>query len=92
MVQKSYGKRRGSRKKLSGGEEITITKLLRKFDIGDSVYIKLAPSVHNFPHPKFHGKTGKVIGKRGSSYIVEVKDMSAIKKIIVDPVHMKKHM
>ncbi len=92
MVQKSYGKRRRTRHKLRAKEHLTVNKMLQNFDVGDSVYIKLAPAIHNFPHPKFQGKTGKVIGKRGSSYIVEVNDMAAVKKIIVDPVHMKKHM
>lgn len=90
MVVKSYGKMRRTRHKLKAREQVTVNKILEKFDEGDRVCIKIQPAIHNFPHPKFQGRTGKIVGKRGESFIVEVSDLSSKKKVIVSPVHMKK--
>ena len=38
---------------------------------------------------EFKGKIGTVIAKRGSSYILQVSDGNAIKKVISRPEHLK---
>lgn len=54
------------------------------------VHIVIDPSIHKgMPHPKFHGKTGAVIDKRGRAFIIEVKDGNAIKTVIALPEHLK---
>ena len=87
MVRKSYGKMRGTRKKLHFRENLAITRFLEKFDVGDRVHIDF--STMRISHPKFHGLTGEVIGKRGKSYWVKVKDKKSYKKIVVRPEHLK---
>jgi large subunit ribosomal protein L21e len=44
------------------------------------------------PFPRFHGKTGKVIGKRGSAYLLSVMDGNKEKTVISRPEHMKKQV
>jgi large subunit ribosomal protein L21e len=90
MVVKSYGRMHKTRHKLQVREQMTVNKILQKFNVGDSVCIKICHSIHNFPHPKFQGRTGKIIAKRGDSFIVRVTDLSAKKQVIVSPVHMRK--
>jgi large subunit ribosomal protein L21e len=41
------------------------------------------------PFPRYKGKFGKIIGKRGKSYIVEIIDGNKTKKIISRPEHLK---
>ena len=91
MVVKSYGKMHKTRHKLRAKEQVTVNKILSKFELGDKVCINIQPAIHNFPHPKFQGRIGNIVGKRGDSFIVEVSDLSSKKKVIVSPVHMKKH-
>lgn len=90
MVKKSHGPRRKTRRKLrlKRKDVLTPNKFLQEFKIGDFVHIDLFPQTP-IPHPKFQGKTGKIVGKRGKAYIVEVSDLNSKKKIIVRPEHLK---
>jgi large subunit ribosomal protein L21e len=89
MVQKSYGKMRGARKKLRLPQKPTINDMLRKFEIGQKVHIVIRSS-SPFQHPRFHGKTGTVIAKAGRSYVVEFNDGNSPKKLQLTPEHLKK--
>ena len=88
MVQKSYGKMRGTRKKMKSRGKLTITKYLQKFNAGDMVHLDFIPSSH-IQHPRFKGATGKILEKSGNSYVVEIKDGDKFKKIYVRPEHLK---
>ncbi len=93
-MRRSKGPRRKTRKKLCKRirerGKIYVTRALQEFNIGDYVAIKIDPSVHKgMPHPRFHGRTGKVIERRGRAYIVEVRDGGIIKKVIALPEHLK---
>ncbi len=92
MVKKSRGWRQSTRKKLKQRPYYRppITKFLQEFNEGQNVVISLEPSSHKgMPFPRFNGKSGKVIGKRGDSYIVEIADGNKIKKVISRPEHLK---
>lgn len=66
-----------------------ITKAIQEFKIGDKVHIIIDPSLQKGqPHPRFHGKTGKVVEKRGRAYLIEIKDGEARKVIISKPAHL----
>jgi large subunit ribosomal protein L21e len=41
------------------------------------------------PNPKFHGRTGTVLGQRGHAYVVQVTDGNAVKTVIARPQHLK---
>ncbi len=71
----------------------TLGAMLRKYALGDKVAVILEPSVQRGrPHRRFHGKTGTIIGKRGRSYLVSLKDMGREKLIISRPEHLHPQM
>ncbi|MEM0243410.1 MAG: 50S ribosomal protein L21e [Candidatus Aenigmatarchaeota archaeon] len=81
-----------SRKKLSSKyEKSGISRFFQEFENGEKVVIKIDPSSYNgAPHHRFHGKIGKIIGKRGRSYLVKVSDRFKEKTLIVQPQHLKR--
>jgi len=90
MVKKSKGFRSGTRRKLEQKSRPAITRFLQEFDIGQNVVITLEPSSHKgMPFPRFRGKMGKIVGKRGRSYVVNIKDGNKTKQIISRPEHLK---
>ncbi len=88
MVQKSYGKMRGTRKKMTSRGKVTITRYLQKFNVGDKVHIDFVPS-SPIQHPRFQGVTGKVIRKDGRNYVVEIRDGGSYKSVYARPEHLK---
>lgn len=94
MAQKSEGFRSKTRYKLKKHPRerglYPITRALKEYKEGETVHIVIDPSVQKgMPHPKFHGKTGKVIGQRGNAFIVRVKDGNKYKDIIARPQHLR---
>lgn len=93
-MSKSHGERRKTRYKLQKNVRerglSPVSRAIQEFEIGQSVHIKLDPSVHRgMSNPKFHGKTGKVIGQRGRAYILEVSDGNATKQVFLYPEHLR---
>jgi len=93
-MPKSHGIRRRTRDKLSKSVRARgispVSRAIQDFDDGEMVHIVLDPSIHKgMPNPKFHGKTGKVVGRRGRAFMLEVKDGRAIKTVIALPEHLK---
>ncbi len=93
-MPKSHGIRRRTRDKLSKSVRARgispVSRVIQDFDEGQMVHIILDPSIHKgMPNPKFHGKTGKVAGKRGRAFLLKVKDGNAMKTVIVLPEHLK---
>ena len=67
----------------------TVNKMLQVFEVGEKVHVQINPSIHSaMPHRRFIGKTGEIKGKQGNCYIVEVRDMNAVKNIILHPAHL----
>ncbi len=91
MGVKSHGPRAGTRSKLrkSPRDKFKVTKYLKEFKLGSYVAIVIDPSSKKQPHHRFHGKTGKVVGKRGRAYIVEVREGNKIKQVFAKPEHLK---
>ncbi|MEM3703032.1 MAG: 50S ribosomal protein L21e [Candidatus Bathyarchaeia archaeon] len=70
--------------------KMRLGKLLYEYQLGNSVVIKIDPSVQRgMPHRRYHGKVGTVVGIRGKSYIVSVTQGDAVKEIIVRPEHLE---
>ncbi len=87
---KSHGKHRRTRDLFRKNTRMTVNQFLKKFDTGDTVAIVIeSASSKGQPFRRFQGKTGKVSGKRGMSYIVEFKDGNKLKTIITRPEHLK---
>jgi large subunit ribosomal protein L21e len=90
----SKGYRTGTRRLLKKEPrehgKIKLSKLLREYQPGSHVVVKIDSSVQKgMPHRRFHGKTGTIIEKRGRSYVVSVSQGDAVKKIIVRPEHLE---
>ena len=95
MVKRSKGLRSKSRhilrKKPRDRGIISITRALQQFEEGDHVNIVINPSIHKgMPHIRFHGKTGKIKGKQGESYIVGISDGKKNKSLIIKPEHLRR--
>ena len=93
-MSKSQGFRASTRsllrKKPRERGKLSVTKLLRQFNIGDKVIVKIDSAVHKgMPHRRFNGKTGTVVGRRGEAYLVKVRNILAWRTIIVHPAHLK---
>ncbi|TDA26755.1 MAG: 50S ribosomal protein L21e, partial [Archaeoglobi archaeon] len=41
------------------------------------------------PHPRYQGRSGIVVGKRGRAYLVQIKDGSIVKTLISRPEHLR---
>jgi large subunit ribosomal protein L21e len=93
-LRKSKGYRSKTRRLLRKSPrergKMRLSKLLHEYQPGNSVVIKIDPSVQKgMPHRRYHGKVGKVVGMRGKSYIVSVTQGDAVKEIIVRPEHLE---
>ncbi|MFH0890238.1 MAG: 50S ribosomal protein L21e [Candidatus Aenigmatarchaeota archaeon] len=91
MVTRSHGVMWGTRKKLKKSSKTPITRYLQVFERGDTVVV-LPDSASNggMPFPRFKGMAGKISGKRGDGYIVDVMDGNKRKILAVKPEHLKK--
>jgi large subunit ribosomal protein L21e len=95
MAKRIGGNRRKSRhmfsKTVRTKGKIPTTRYLQTFNAGDKVQLSAEPAVHKGIYfRRFHGKTGVILGKRGSCYEISVKDIGMVKTVIVHPVHLKK--
>jgi len=93
-LRKSKGYRAKTRRLLRKSPrergKMRLSKLLHEYQPGNSVVIKIDPSVQKgMPHRRYHGKVGTVIGMRGKSYVVSVTQGDAVKEIIVRPEHLE---
>jgi large subunit ribosomal protein L21e len=93
MGWKSHGFRFKSGRKLRKRVRergLKIRKTLQQFEVGDRVHVEIDSAVHRgMPHPRFHGRTGEVVGMRGDAYLVRVRDGGKYKTLVVRPEHLK---
>jgi large subunit ribosomal protein L21e len=68
-----------------------ITRSFQTFDIGARVTIVIDSSVQKgWPHNRFHGMTGTVVGRRGHAFLVDVRFGGRIKQAVVRPEHLRR--
>ncbi len=94
MSERSHGLFVGRTRHLARHHQpskLGISKLIKDFKVGDKVIIVQKGNFRDIPHPRYRGKVGTVLEKRGSAYVVEV-DMSRStkRKIIVPQRHLEK--
>lgn len=69
----------------------SLSRMLAEFKNGETVAVKIEPSVHKgMPHHRYQGITGKIIGKRGAGFLVEIRDGKKVKTIISRGVHLRR--
>ena len=88
-----HGMRKKSRDKLSrtvrAKGKSSVVRAIQEFDTGAMVHVIIDPSIHKgMPHPRFHGKTGEVVGTRGRAFVLKVTDGDATKTLITLPEHL----
>jgi len=69
---------------------LAVSSIIKSFNIGDKVAIVPKSNFKNIPHPRYKGRIGTIIEKRGNSYVVELKMFKATKKLIVPVMHLDK--
>lgn len=87
----SQGYRRRTRGFKVGSREkgkVRIKRYMRAFSENDRVSINIDPAYQNIPHPRFQGRSGKIVGKQGRAYFVAIMDGSKEKRILVNPEHL----
>jgi large subunit ribosomal protein L21e len=89
----SNGPRQGTRHKLQNDPRDRGTsppqRAVQQFDEGDSVHLKIDPSVpEGRYHPRFDGKTGVVEGKQGEAFKVTIADGDSQKTVIARAAHL----
>ncbi len=70
--------------------KLSFSRYFQKFETGERVaLVKEQGTMAHFSH-RMQGRTGVVIAKRGSAYVIEVKDLGKIKQIITHPINLKR--
>ncbi|MDE1845668.1 MAG: 50S ribosomal protein L21e [Candidatus Micrarchaeota archaeon] len=71
--------------------KLGLTTLIKDFKVGDMVAIVPKGSFKDIPHPRYRGKIGEIIEKRGTAYVVRIPvSKSTIRKIIVPQRHLER--
>ncbi|MDO8554104.1 MAG: 50S ribosomal protein L21e [Candidatus Micrarchaeota archaeon] len=89
MVKRSHGALATRTKKLRVKEPVTISKLVKSFEIGNKVIIHPRAYQRGVPALRYINKQGIIIEKRGECYVVEIKDMNKTKYLVSHPVHLQ---
>jgi large subunit ribosomal protein L21e len=95
MVKAPRGIRHRTRKKMKKsvrekGAVPPLNLLMIEYSPGDLVYIHVNPAIHKgMPHRRYIGMTGVVLGKKGKSYMVEVRVGGKKKVLYIRPEHLK---
>lgn len=95
MTKRIGGNRRKTRHKLAKNVrdkgKISLARYFQDFKKGDKVCLVAEPSIHEgMYYPRFHGKAGTVLCKRGKCYEVQIKDVKMLKTVVVHPIHLKR--
>ncbi|MFA4983130.1 MAG: 50S ribosomal protein L21e [Candidatus Micrarchaeia archaeon] len=89
-MRRSLGKMSKRSRSLGAAKrKLTVPGLISGYKVGDVVSIDTQSKYSGMPHPRYRGKTGPIIEKRGKAYVVLVKDGRAKKELIVPPVHLR---
>ena len=70
--------------------KISVREIIKSYSVGDSVAVVPKSNMKNIPHPRYKGKIGKVVEKRGSAYVVELKIFKSTKRLTVPALHLRK--
>ncbi len=92
MARRSKGFRSKTRRLLKKGarSRTKITESLKEINTNDRVLIKIDAGIHKgMPHPRYYGVNGIILGQRGESYLIKIKDKNKEKTLISRPEHLK---
>jgi len=79
-----------NRKSIRTRGKLQLSRYFQELDRGDIVAISREFAVSTSVPKRFQGITGTVESSRGKAYIVKIKDGNKEKKILIEPIHLKK--
>ncbi|MCD6248309.1 MAG: 50S ribosomal protein L21e [Hadesarchaea archaeon] len=66
------------------------SRVIQEFPPNSRVIVDIDPSVpKGQPHPRYHGKIGVVVERRGRAYVLQIRNGGMTKKVISRPEHLK---
>jgi large subunit ribosomal protein L21e len=93
MTKRSHGLFVGRTRHLARHHKpstLSVSTFIKKFEIGDKVAIVPKGNQKNIPHPRYRGRIGRVVERRGSGYVVQLRMMTATRKLVVPAIHLEK--
>ncbi len=70
--------------------KVSLRSYLSVFNEGDRVSLTVEPAISKGMYcPRFIGKSGTILSKKGECYEVQIQDLNKTKTLIVHPVHMR---
>jgi large subunit ribosomal protein L21e len=92
MSERSHGLFSGRTRHLSRHHKpgkLAISALLKNFKEGDRVTVVQKGNFKDIPHPRYRGRVGVVVGKRGGAYVVEFNvSKRTVRTLIVNQRHL----
>jgi len=73
----------------AAARKLTVPGLISGYEVGQRVSIDPQSKYSGMPHPRYRGRTGNIVEKRGLSYVVLIKDGRMEKELIIPPVHLR---
>ena len=70
--------------------KLQLSRYFQELNEGDHVAISREQAIPANFGKRFQGITGVVEGKRGEAYIVKIKDGNKEKRLLIEPIHLKK--
>ncbi|HEB46857.1 MAG TPA: 50S ribosomal protein L21e [Candidatus Pacearchaeota archaeon] len=78
------------KKKVRTRGKIRLSRYFQEMKKGDFVAVVREPSVQSSFPVRIQGRTGKVEGRRGKAYMINLRDQDKEKKFLIEPIHLKK--
>jgi large subunit ribosomal protein L21e len=70
--------------------KLQLSRYFQELKEGDFVAISREPAVQSSFPERFQGTTGVIEKRRGKAYILKLKDGNKEKRILIEPIHLKK--
>ncbi len=89
MVKNSKGTLSGNSRKLRGRLNLTVCEQVRTFEVGAKVVVRQCAASSGQPHMRYKGKHGTIVERRGSCYLVQIRDGGKTKQLVASPIHLQ---
>jgi large subunit ribosomal protein L21e len=70
--------------------KLQLSRYFQELNKGDFVAISRERAVQSSFPKRFQGITGIVEGRRGKTYMIKIKDGNKDKRVLIEPIHLKK--
>lgn len=93
-MKRSKGQRQGTRQILKRSKSergrLNIARVMHEYEVGDRVAVVLdGGQQKGMPHRRFNGRSGRISGKQGRAWVIEVKDGNMKKTVVARPEHLR---